>query len=305
PRGDRRRGLVSAGLVPPTGGVNFVVEQPNRGKRSVGLDLGRPAGRDLLYRLVETADVFLTNFLPAARRRLAIEVDDIRRVNPKIVYVRGHGQGARGPERERGGYDAASFWCRGGIANALTPLGAAQPVMQRAPLGHSAGGMTVAGRLAAAPPTAPSACASWTRSSPRARSPSGGARWPMPRACGPRCRPRASWPTTRRRSPTATCARWSAATARASRWWRARSTSTRPPRRSARHPTWGSTPRRCCSRSGSRGRRSRRPRRRAPSREKRHPRDGARAPRRRNRACRRPRRHRRPRRRAGGASHGE
>src|SRR2546427_441039 len=107
----------------------------------------RPA-RD--YRLVEAADVFLTNFLPAARRRLAIEVDDIRHVNPKIIYVRGHGQGARGPERERGGYDAASFWCRGGIANALTPPDAAQPVMQRAAFGDSAGGMTGAGRNAAA-----------------------------------------------------------------------------------------------------------------------------------------------------------
>src|SRR5947199_64029 len=148
--GDPQRGLVTSGLVPPTGGVNFMVEQPNRGKRSVGLDLGRPAGRDLLYRLVETADVFLTNFLPAARRRLAIEVDDIRRANPKIIYVRGHGQGARGPERERGGYDAASFWCRGGIANALTPPGAGAPVMQRAAFGDSAGGMTVAGGVAAA-----------------------------------------------------------------------------------------------------------------------------------------------------------
>jgi len=148
--GDPQRGLVTSGLVPPTGGVNFMVEQPNRGKRSVGLDLGRPAGRDLLYRLVETADVFLTNFLPAARRRLAIEVDDLRRVNPRIIYVRGHGQGARGPERERGGYDAASFWCRGGIANALTPPGAGAPVMQRAAFGDSAGGMTVAGGVAAA-----------------------------------------------------------------------------------------------------------------------------------------------------------
>src|SRR5438132_1627106 len=148
--GDPQRGLVTSGLVPSTGGINFMVEQSNRGKRSVGLDLGRPAGRDLLYRLVETADVFLTSFLPAARRRLAIEVDDIRRVNPKIIYVRGHGQGARGPERERGGYDAASFWCRGGIANALTPPGAAQPVMQRAAFGDSAGGMTVAGGVAAA-----------------------------------------------------------------------------------------------------------------------------------------------------------
>src|SRR2546428_13575796 len=81
--GDPQRGLVTSRLVPPTGGVNFMVEQPNRGKRSVGIDLGRPAGRDLLYRLAATADVFLTNFLPAARRRRAIDLDAIPRANPR------------------------------------------------------------------------------------------------------------------------------------------------------------------------------------------------------------------------------
>ncbi len=148
--GDPQRGLVTSGLIPAAGGVNFMVEQPNRGKRSVGIDLAHPHGLALLHRLVEKADVFLTNFLPAARRRLRIDVDDIRRVNPRIIYVRGHGQGALGPERERGGYDAASFWCRGGIANALTPPGAAAPVMQRAAFGDSTGGMAVAGGIAAA-----------------------------------------------------------------------------------------------------------------------------------------------------------
>jgi crotonobetainyl-CoA:carnitine CoA-transferase CaiB-like acyl-CoA transferase len=148
--GDPQRGLVTSGLVPSTGGVNFMIEQPNRGKRSVGLDLATPGGRELLYRLVESADVFLTNFLPAARRRLEIDVEHIRRVNPRIVYVRGHGQGATGPDAERGGYDAASFWCRGGIANALTPAGAAAPIMQRAAFGDSMGGMTLAGGIAAA-----------------------------------------------------------------------------------------------------------------------------------------------------------
>lgn len=148
--GDPQRGLVTSGLVPSTGGVNFMIEQPNRGKRSVGIDLAKPRGQKLLYKLVETADVFLTNFLPAARRRLRIEPEDIRRVNPKIIYVRGHGHGAHGPDVEKGGYDAASFWCRGGIANALTPPGAAAPTMQRAAFGDSMGGMTIAGGIAAA-----------------------------------------------------------------------------------------------------------------------------------------------------------
>jgi crotonobetainyl-CoA:carnitine CoA-transferase CaiB-like acyl-CoA transferase len=149
-RGDPQRGLVTSGLVPPTGGVNFMVEQPNRGKRSVGIDLGHPRGRDLLDRLLASADVFLTNFLPDARRRLRVEVEDVRRANPRIIYVRGHGQGQRGPDAGRGGYDAASFWCRGAIAHALTPPGAGAPVMQRAAFGDSAGAMTVAGGVAAA-----------------------------------------------------------------------------------------------------------------------------------------------------------
>jgi len=61
--GDPQRGLVTSGFFPPTGGVNFMMEQSNRGKRSVGIDLANPAGRDTLMRLVETADVFLNNFL--------------------------------------------------------------------------------------------------------------------------------------------------------------------------------------------------------------------------------------------------
>jgi crotonobetainyl-CoA:carnitine CoA-transferase CaiB-like acyl-CoA transferase len=147
--GDPQRGLVTSGLI-PAGSVNFMVEQPNRGKRSIGIDIGKPKGLEVLYRLVRDADVFLTNFLPGARKRLRIDVDDIRKVNPKAIYVRGHGQGAKGPDADRGGYDAASFWCRGGIANAITPQGSPVPVMQRAAFGDSIGGMTVAGGIAAA-----------------------------------------------------------------------------------------------------------------------------------------------------------
>jgi crotonobetainyl-CoA:carnitine CoA-transferase CaiB-like acyl-CoA transferase len=148
--GDPGRGLVTSGLVPAAGDVNFMVEQPNRGKRSIGLDLAHPEGLAILHRLIKTADVFLTNFLPPARRRLKIDVGDLRTLNPRLIYVRGHGQGARGPDAEKGGFDAASFWCRGGIANALTQPDAPAPVMQRAAFGDSTGGMTIAGGIAAA-----------------------------------------------------------------------------------------------------------------------------------------------------------
>lgn len=148
--GDPQRGLMTGGLLPGGGGFNFMAEQPNRGKRSVGIDIAKPEGRVLLYKLVADADVFITSFLPDARRRLGIDVDDIRAVNPRIVYVRGSGQGVEGPDAHKGGYDAASFWSRGGLGHALTPSDAPAPVFQRAAFGDSIGAMTLAGGVAAA-----------------------------------------------------------------------------------------------------------------------------------------------------------
>jgi crotonobetainyl-CoA:carnitine CoA-transferase CaiB-like acyl-CoA transferase len=147
--GDPQRGLVTSGLV-PKGGFNFMWEQPNRGKKSVGIDLRVDAGRELLYALAARSDVFLTSFLPEARRRLRIDVEDLRAVNPKIIYARGSGQGVRGPEAERGGYDGASFWARGGVAAVLSSDPSRPPVGQRPAFGDGIGGMTIAGGIAAA-----------------------------------------------------------------------------------------------------------------------------------------------------------
>jgi crotonobetainyl-CoA:carnitine CoA-transferase CaiB-like acyl-CoA transferase len=149
--GDPQRGLISSGLVPSgAGGVNFIMEQPNRGKRSVAIDLASDEGRELLYRLAETADVFLTSFLPDARERLQIDVDHIRARNRNIVYVRGTGQGVRGPDARKGGYDGASYWARGGVGMALTPPDRDFPVAPRPAFGDVMGGMTIAGGIAAA-----------------------------------------------------------------------------------------------------------------------------------------------------------
>ena len=147
--GDPQRALFTSGLVPDTGGVNFMMEQSNRGKQSIGIDLATDGGLEVLYDLVKDAEVFLTNFLAPARKRLKIDVDDIKAVNPAIVYARGTGQGPEGPDADKGGYDAASFWSRGGIAHAITPAGAESPVMQKAAFGDSIGAMTIAGGIAA------------------------------------------------------------------------------------------------------------------------------------------------------------
>ncbi len=78
------------------GDASWYFKHYSRGKRSLTLDLKSTEGRDILYRLVESADVFLTSYLPKTRKALKFDIDDIRAVNPSIVYARGTGQGPKG-----------------------------------------------------------------------------------------------------------------------------------------------------------------------------------------------------------------
>jgi crotonobetainyl-CoA:carnitine CoA-transferase CaiB-like acyl-CoA transferase len=117
---DPMRGNPVAGLPQRDDDLAFMWEQLNRNKRSVTLDVATPAGRAVLDELLATADVFVTNLLPDSRARLRLDVDDLRAVNPQLIYARGSGQGARGPERARGAFDHTSFWCRSGIGHAAS-----------------------------------------------------------------------------------------------------------------------------------------------------------------------------------------
>ena len=128
-----------------------MVEQPNRGKRSVALNIAHPDGREALLKLVETADVFLTNYLEPVRRRLGIDNEAILARNPSIIIARGTGQGPAGPDAEKGGFDGASFWARGGVAAVFPPDAAGWPQGQPSPaFGDVMGGMALAGAIAAA-----------------------------------------------------------------------------------------------------------------------------------------------------------
>ena len=147
-RGDAMRGLASTGVAIMPTDVHALLEHSNRGKKSIGLDLSSPDGLDVLHKLVATADVFLTNKLPGVREKLGIGVEEIRAHNRDIIYVRGTGQGDRGPEADRGSYDSLAFWARSGIA-----LGAKRPEYDLIPVppapgfGDSIGAMTIAGGI--------------------------------------------------------------------------------------------------------------------------------------------------------------
>lgn len=150
-RGDTQRGFINVGGFQLDPDRHPLMEHPNRGKRSVGVDVGSPGGQEVLYELAKSADVFLTNFLPAIRQKLKFDVEHIRAVNPRIIYARGSAYGDKGPERDVGGFDGTAFWTRSGIGHALTPAELGGALEQGIPaFGDSIGGMNIAGGISAA-----------------------------------------------------------------------------------------------------------------------------------------------------------
>ncbi len=104
-RGDTQRGFINMGGFKLDPDRHPLIEHPNRGKRSVGIDVSTPDGQEVLYEIAKTADVFLTNYMPAQRQKNKFDVEHIRAVNPNIIYARGSAYGDKGPERDTGGFD--------------------------------------------------------------------------------------------------------------------------------------------------------------------------------------------------------
>jgi len=150
-RGDTQRGFINLDGAPVNPNRNVMMAHPNRGKRSVGVDISTAGGRELIYELAKDCDVFLTNYLPGHLRKLMIDVEHIRAANPQIIYARGSAFGAKGPDREKGGFDSTAFWARGGSAMCVTPPELGGPLTQPGPAyGDTIGGTNIALGIAAA-----------------------------------------------------------------------------------------------------------------------------------------------------------
>src|ERR1700751_411065 len=150
--GDPGRALVIGGFTRQNAraDVDFILEIGNRGKRSIAIDIKSETGREYLGRLLATADVFLTNWLPAPLERARLTVKNIRSFNPNIIIARGTGTGVRGPDRDKGGFDAATYLSRGGVSYTMTPFGSETPAVQGPGFGDLQGGVTLAGGVCAA-----------------------------------------------------------------------------------------------------------------------------------------------------------
>ena len=103
-RGDPTRGLRTQGLAGAPGGPNLAIEQNNRGKRSVVLDLARPEDRDTMHALLATSDVFVENFRDGQLEKQGLGPDELRKRYPQLI-VCGHKGFLSGPYEHRPALD--------------------------------------------------------------------------------------------------------------------------------------------------------------------------------------------------------
>jgi CoA:oxalate CoA-transferase len=105
---------------PISDGWSLYFAAHNRGKESVAVDLKEPGGRAILRRLIEWADVLITNYTPGASERLGLDFAAASRVNPRIVVVRISAFGLTGAGRDRPGFDG-TVQARSGFAHMVGP----------------------------------------------------------------------------------------------------------------------------------------------------------------------------------------
>jgi crotonobetainyl-CoA:carnitine CoA-transferase CaiB-like acyl-CoA transferase len=102
--GDQGRGVRSIKAL-PVGDWNQYFLVINRNKKSMALDLNKPAGGDVMRRLVEKSDVFLSNLSPAALAKWQLSYPELRAINPRLVYACITGYGLEGPYRDKPAMD--------------------------------------------------------------------------------------------------------------------------------------------------------------------------------------------------------
>jgi crotonobetainyl-CoA:carnitine CoA-transferase CaiB-like acyl-CoA transferase len=117
-------GLGSGGAGAPSD-INYNWETYNRNKRSLAVDLSQDEGREVVCRLVESADVFTTNLRLFEREKFKLDYDTLSRLNPRLIYAGLSGYGKNGPDRNDPAYDSIAYWARSGLGYLLGVPGSA------------------------------------------------------------------------------------------------------------------------------------------------------------------------------------
>jgi crotonobetainyl-CoA:carnitine CoA-transferase CaiB-like acyl-CoA transferase len=121
--GDPGRGIARLSGVDVGDRPNFYFEANNRNKKGITLDLSKPEAREIVYRLVEEADVFVQNFRKGVAARLQLDYATLREHNPLLIYASASGYGPEGPDSGEPSFDLL------GLARSGMMLAAGEPGM--------------------------------------------------------------------------------------------------------------------------------------------------------------------------------
>ena len=115
----------------------------SRNKRGVALDLKAPEGLKVLYRLVDDADVFVTNLPLPARRCMKISYEDLSARNPRLIYASFTAYGEVGAEADKTGFDSTAYWARSGLMDQVRPDASSPPSRSVAGMGDQPSGIAL------------------------------------------------------------------------------------------------------------------------------------------------------------------
>ena len=128
PDGDVGRAVarMSSRPIALAGDRNAYFETCNRNKRGIAVDLKTAEGRDIIYKLVEDADVFIENYRKGIPERLGMGYETLRKINPRLIYGSGSGYGPVGPDSAKPSLDGCGQ-ARSGLMVAATGPSATEP----------------------------------------------------------------------------------------------------------------------------------------------------------------------------------
>lgn len=152
-RPDGQRNVISTwmGLDKSEAPLNFLWDLYNSNKRAMTLDLGQEQARQIMYKLIKTADVFITNVRLPDIIKFGCEYERLSQINPRLIYACLTGYGTRGPDKDLPGFDHPCFFARTGILHMMQEPGAGLPPPKPRPAhGDNPSGLALAGGIAAA-----------------------------------------------------------------------------------------------------------------------------------------------------------
>ncbi|MDP2920507.1 MAG: CoA transferase [Dehalococcoidia bacterium] len=110
----------AAGRQAAPSAINYNWENYNRNKRSLTLDIAKEGGRNILYKLIEQTDVFVSNLRAFELERYGLEHATLRKINPRIISGNVSGYGKTGPDKNLPAYDTTAYWTRAAIPYVLS-----------------------------------------------------------------------------------------------------------------------------------------------------------------------------------------